>query len=479
MNEEDDIKNAEQPSQEPFGVPLDETGKKTHGKSPSSAFTEGISDEEYETISRKQNAKYSEAENNQRVVRPQTEADTPPAPLPKSPKEEAAPEKPPGGKVMNFLNRIPGLNRTKSRNEDRTKTSPEDESSSEDNTKRNVAKLAESVQKAKKWIKGIGMAIKAGGPVLWIILAVGLILIIIFFIVGLSYFGSTGKNVSSSGGTILRAVDAKTDAPKLENFLKLTGDTSVADTTRREATRSIKNDLLNAKDQPPIKGDTALTTAADKAINALSVLEGTTVTSANVTGAVTPLEEFYDLLEGTTPVWQASAGPTRLPVAGTVTTFNTELHGYSFLNSAQVNNHNVYIRSNDGKEQCDAVDIGVTLNDKIYPMFGGTITDISSDGNGDTSKKIVVTSTDGKYTALYAHLLPGEKNKGDTITIADELGLAVTNNVQIEVYYTDGTGNSCLVTNHADFLDHALKSRRHADWGGYLWDRIVKTFNLK
>ena len=397
----------------------------------------------------------------------------------------------PGGRAMNALRRIRGGNKANTSGEAGAEgaTAGGTGNAAAQAGKQFANKAAKAIKDGTKQLgKKIIQAIIKGGPVVWIICGVGLILIIILFVLGLSYMGTINKNVGASGGTALRQVNAKDDAGMLNNFAKQIGGTTATTEATKSAAADIATYMTSAKEDPAVKGNTALETAAKTAADAAATLAASPTTE-NATALTTTLTTFYNLLEGDIPVWPTALGSTRMPVTTITadTKFNSSIHGFSFLNNAQTDNHNVYIRSDDGKEMCDAVDIGVPLDTPVFPIFGGNVKEVSSDGNG--ASKVIITSSDGKYTALYAHItnlvktMPDgsshDLKAGDSLVVTEQIGTAISNNIQIEVYYTDSTGNSCLVTNHADMLDHALTAQRHADWGGYLWDRIVKTFNLK
>lgn len=432
---------------------------------------------------------------------PQAKASaTPPTP-PVSPKEAATPEKPPGGWARNTINRFRGAGKAKTPVGGGTggaaTAEGEGAASAAAKTGQAAAKTGQMAAKAGKAIASgfvkLWQAIVAGGPVVWIIVGVGIILIIILFIVGLSYIGTIGKNVGASGGTALQQVNAKTDAGMLNSFAKQTGVIGASSEAAKRTSSEISTLMATATEDPAVKDNAELKNAAKVATDAAATLAATP-TTANATALTTAVINFYNLLEGEVPVWISTpaSGSTRMPVATITaeTKFNTGLHGFSFLNTAQTDNHNVYIRSEDDKEKCDAVDIGVASDTAVFPIFGGKVKDVSSDGLD--AKKVIITSTDGKYTALYAHIKNSVKvnnsttpptstdlKVGDDLNITESIGIAASNNIQIEIYYTNGADNKCIVTNHADMIDHALTTKRHEDWGGYLWDRIVKTFGLK
>ena len=350
-----------------------------------------------------------------------------------------------------------------------------------------TGKLAAQAGKAiaTGFARAVAWIIAGGWPV-WVALAV--ILIAVAFVLGISYMGTiSSTKPSTSGGTRLIAVDPKTDAAALQNLLKLSGEKSVTDQTINDALDKMKADLLTTKEDPAVKTNTALTKQIDSALSSLALLQGTKSLEASQ-NFLNQLKSMYNLMEGNIPVWQAAAGPTVSPSQEAITVFNSERHGNSFLINESVPNNNVYTTSSSGK--CDAVDIGVTVGSNIMPIFGGKVAK-DPDSDGKEGKKVIITSDDGKYTALYAHVQSPVKTgsdgkttplkKGDSLSVLEPLGAAFTNNVQIEVYYNnpDTKKSTCLVTNHADLIDHAMKNRSHEQWGGYLWDRIKRTFNLK
>lgn len=335
----------------------------------------------------------------------------------------------------------------------------------------------------------------AANPYTWVIVGIGLVLIIILFVVGISYMGTVNsKKPSTSGGTPIIKVEPKEQTAVLQNIARLTGNKNVTDQAINETIVPMRTTLTAAKDLEIVKNDAVLSKQIDTTLGALGVLEGNK-TVENAQSFLTEMGKVYNLMEGNIPIWPTGTLPTRMPVNNPITIFNNDLHGNSFLRNDPSDNHNVYIRGEEGQEKCDAVDIGVKTGDAIYPIFGGKVLDVSSDGSNDgDGKKVVVNSSDGKYTALYAHIQYPTKytkdssgktisstdlKKGDSIAITEPLGIAKTNNIQIEVFYTENNINRCLVTNHADMIDHALTARRHQDWGGYLWDRVKTTFNLK
>lgn len=408
---------------------------------------------------------------------PQAEASESPVPPPKSPKEEASPEKPPGGlaRVRNVFRRGPDAHNTESAPGGETKTGEAARLARKQLTDR-------ATQAIKRWAAKRWAAVLATSPITWVIIGIGLLIAIVLFIVAISYLGTLStKKPSTSGGAQLIAIKPLDDAGALQNFLKLSGDKTVTEQVINETTSTMKKNLIETKDLEAVKANPALVKQIDTALGSLSILEGTK-SQESAKAFLTDLGKVYDSMEGNIPTWTVdSSNPTRLPVSGTVTLFNSDLHGNSFLRNDAIDNNNVYIRSDDGQEKCDAVDIGVTMGESIFPIFGGKIVDVSSDGDTNSGEKVIITSNDGKYTALYAHVQYSSKKKDDTIVTTEPLGIAKTNNIQIEIFSTDPTTkeNSCLVTTHADLIDHALSSRRHQDWGGYLWDRVVKTFNLK
>lgn len=406
---------------------------------------------------------------------PQAEASKDPTPPPTTRTERELP----GGLARRLMRRGGGLDKKDAGSQEKT--------GAKGAAKQEAKQLAQQAIKnaIRKAAAQAVARLAAMNPITWVIIGIGLVLVIIAFIVGIAYMGTLNSKLpSTSGGTKLISVDPKKDTGTLLNFMKLTGETSVTDQAINNSLSSIKTNLMATKDLPEIKTNDAIVKQIDKTLGALAILEGNKSTG-NSEIFLTELKKVYDITEGIIPVWNTQvAGPTVFPVksitSSTVVVTNTALHGFSFLNNSQTDNHNVYTRSEDGKEQCDAVDVGVTAGEGVYPIFGGKIMDLSSDGDetGD-SKKIIVKSFDGRYTALYAHIQAATKKQGDDITNADLLGIAKGNNIQIEIIYTENNESSCLVTNHADLIDHALSSRRHQDWGGYLWDRIVTTFNMK
>lgn len=484
-----DIDNYERSLQESEGLPFadnntsDEEYDKYFSTARNEPFGQDLGPEKEENDKQRLAEQVLKQEQNkpgQAETSPQARAGATPKAPPESPKEEASPEEPKGGWARNALNRFRGTGKAKPPVGTGTAgaTAAEGEA-----TASATAKTGQIAARAGKAIASgfvrLWQAIVAGGPVVWIILGVGLILLIIFFVLGLSNMGLGGKDVSFSGGTNLRAVDSKDDVASLSNFLKLAGDTTIASETINKSVADIKANNNNAKELDGIKENSDLVNSIDVANAAFDRLAGSQ-TQANAQAALVAQSNVYNLLEGVIPIWQASDGPTRKPVASDITVFNNDLHGFSFLNNAQKDNHNVYIRSEDGKEQCDAVDIGVETGTSIFPIFGGKILDVSTDGEeGAESRKIIIQSASGKYTALYAHITSPVKNIGESISTTEPMGASFGNNIQIEVFYTGSTGNICLVTNHADLIDHAMSTRRHQSWGGYMWDRIVKTFSLK
>ena len=380
----------------------------------------------------------------------------------------------PGGPARKLARRGPGVDKAV------TAAGGQAEGAGE-TVKQGAKQLSKAAKKAaSQAVKKLAARLALANPVTLVIIGVGLMLVTLAFVIGISYIGRVSTTrPSASGGTALVPVNLKTDAGALQNFMKLTGDKTVSDKVSNETNSAMRKKLLDFKESETAKNDPVLTKQIDAALGALDILSATKATES-AQAFLKELGEVYNLMEGSVPVWAASES-TRLPINGAVTSFNDDRHGNSFLRPEAVGGHNVYLGSNDGQTKCDAVDIGVTAGDAIYPVFGGKVLDVSSDGDESGGKKVVVTSNDGKYTVLYAHLKSVTKAKNDAILIIEPLGVAKTNNVQIEVFYTDPTSqeNNCLVINHADMIDHASTARRHQNWGGYLWDRIVKTFNLK
>lgn len=465
-----------QAQNEPFGQDLSAPGKKGFSQRFKEGWKEGWKDKPGMRQTLGSLVPDDFRKGSVSTSSPMEEAGASPSAPPKTPKEEAI-QRPPGG----WARRVFRRGKTNQVSPEGKGEASGTEGAAKQTTKQITDRAAKAIKKlASQAVKKLAASI-AANPVTWAIVGVGLIIIIILFIVGLSYMGTINSpGPSTSGGKPLIEVKPKdvADANALQKLLKLGGDKTIADQAVNEAASAMKKNLLDTKDLDAVKNNIALTKQIDTALGSLAILEGSKSQESAKT-FLTDLGGAYNLMEGNIPTWATSVGPTRLPVAGTVTVFNNDLHGNSFLKTDAVPNHNVYIRGNTDQEKCDAVDIGVTAGEAIYPIFGGKVADVGTDGDGSEGKKVIVTSNDGKYTALYAHIKTPTKNKGDVILTTEPLGIAKTNNIQIEVYYTDDTGNNCLVTNHADMIDHALASRRHQDWGGYLWDRIKTTFNLK
>ncbi len=394
------------------------------------------------------------------------------APAPAPEQKTSAKEEVPGGPARRRL--WPRRNRTNNTNTTDSQVPQQNRGNASNNSRNQLLNRAQEAAKkyAQAAYKKVALAL-ATNPWTWIIILITVIIAIILFVLGLSLIGifSNNKVPSANGGTTPAYVDSKnsSDRKALNTLMKLTGNDTFAEEEINETLNNVKEHINNIKNDPAVAADQTISKKADVALAQLEVLRSNKTTDNSIK-FIALVKELYDLIEDVAPVY---TGQTRLPVETTSFTFNNDLHGYSFLRPDPVDNHNVYIRDERNSEKCDAVDIGTTIGDPVYPIFGGKIVDISNDSDNGNSKKIMVK--DGNFVVLYAHISNVTKNKGDYIAINETLGAAASNNIQIEVVIN----NVCLVTTHGDMLDHAQSTALHKDWGGYLWDRIVKKFNLK
>lgn len=384
---------------------------------------------------------------------------------------------PPGGKARRGRGKPSSNN-----NEQQPDTNNDDSSDDGKSTADAVAEFAKNgVKKATdKVVDGAKAAwtkLLAGGPTVWIIATLSIILIIILFVVGLSYMSTISSDKPSiTGGTPPQPVKPIEDRELIETLLRLNGDKTVTEKITEEGAKKMTESIEIMKKDATAKNlpnASEIIKQADSALSSLTILQSNN-TQENAQKFLDEAKTLFNLIEDVVLLYPIdTTRRTRYPIerANKAFVFNNDLHGFSFLHKEAVPSHNVYVRDSEGGEHCDAVDVGTEINETVYPIFGGTVENVSTDGSD--GQKIMIR--DGDYVALYAHLKNVTKKKGDPISIEESVGLAKNNNIQIEIVYKE----ACLVTTHADMIDHASVNGAHDAWGGYLWDRIVNRFSLK
>ena len=464
---EESITTSREPQVEPFGQDLNQLRQ---NKAPDSGDSEQKTYEEYfqqEKDRMDRQVKY--AGNPQAMASARPEGPVEPA--------STAKEKPPGG----WLSRLPLPRRRRPQPADQgniqsSKEAPRD-GTGEGTRKQLAKKTADTIKQklSREAFKKI-LASLIANPYFWIA-AIGIVLIIVLAAVAFSFFGliNTGKtpSVTGRGGPVL--VDPKTNFGTVKQVLTLAGEQTVAGKSIDDTTTGIKTNLQQIKQdittQNPANKDT-IVRYIDAAIGSLDILQSSK-TEENASKFLTSMADYFNYLEDDSPIFPNDAShATQYPVkSATSLVFNADLHGNSYLHPDLIESSNVYITDSSNKEKCDAVDISVNGSDKsILPIFAGEVIDVGDDGAG--GKRIAIKN--GDYSINYIHLLNVSKNKGDTVALTDVLGTAKTNHIQLETMYQD----KCLVTTHGDMIDHATKNRKHENWGGYLWDRIVTKFHI-
>lgn len=350
-------------------------------------------------------------------------------------------------------------------------------SKSESDSNKGAKKIGAMAKDALAAVRGnFVAAIKLGATLLkdkktrWIIIGALIIsgtLTVMAILIPLSFLGGIGGNVSLLGKTLPQAVSPTEDKDLISNSLKLLGNSSITQAQTDELVDRNAKEILRAIEDANTKDPTGKSPIAVKgqvAIDSGNVLKANR-TQKNAQTYIKNVGIFLSANQNLIPKFD---GSTQKPTKSTELTFNDDLHGGSFQRKEQADSNSIYSANNKGT--CDAVDISTSMDEAIFPIFGGKVLSVSSDEqNGQ-----IVRIQNGDYIATYAHLQKPIEAKGQNIGLDTQLGLASGNNIQIEIVYK----NKCLVTTSSDMLDYRMKDRKHAQIGGYLWDHILETFNL-
>lgn len=417
------------------------------------------------------------SETGSQNLSPQEKAGALPKPAPNLVK--TAKEAPPGGWLERVRRRLPQRSVAKTGGETAGKATGE---MARQASKQIASQISNAIKKAAvAAAKKIAMSL-AANPYFWLIVG-GILLAIILFAVAFSLIRNDSTRPSVRGKTPTIQVNPKTDWATISQVLKLAGDQTVADQSINESLDNFSKYLKDIEEDINTKNPAnkdAFLRQLTLTKEALILLKGTK-SPANAKSFLTELGKLSDLVEDNfDPYPNDASHATRIPVEGTIPSFNQALHGNSFLYPQKTTGkaNDVYTTDNAGEDKCDAVDVGARPGSNVYPIFAGEVISDpekpaeSSDGTSDGK---FITIKDGDYTATYIHLIGLSKKRGERIEIAEALGQVRTNHIQIEIMHK---GN-CLVTTHADQIDHGMKDRRHEKWGDYLWDRIKTKFNLK
>lgn len=310
----------------------------------------------------------------------------------------------------------------------------------------------------KRWIIIIG----GGG---------GLIVVIIAIAIPFSFLSALGGHGPNAviGHTQPQLVNPIENKDVVRQTLALAGDATASSDITDSGLTKAQEGILTTRDQYASKTDSAsldIVNKIDLVTASIATLKATKA-PANATAFLDRLAELDDAIEGTFAAFSVDS-PTKSPVLTKDLVFNTELHGGSKLRPDHVDNNGVYTAYDQGV--CDAVDLSADSDSLIYPIFAGTIINVSDDGTD--GKKVVIQN--GDYQMLYAHLTDVPFAEGTAVGIDKSIGKVKIDHIQIETIYQ----HTCLTTTYGDLIDHAKVKPRHDNIGGYLWDRIVEKFHI-